>query len=44
MQKKSLNLDGVDLEKGATGHGWTCLAQYARFWMDEEGDFLVGSS
>ena len=37
--EKSLNLDGVDIEKGQQVMDGHVLLQYARFRMDEEGDF-----
>ncbi|CAM2958189.1 LCP family protein [Enterococcus faecalis] len=37
--EKSLNLDGVDIEKGQQIMDGHVLLQYARFRMDEEGDF-----
>lgn len=37
--EKSLNLDGVDIEKGPQIMNGHVLLQYARFRMDEEGDF-----
>lgn len=36
--RKDLNLDGVDIKRGPED-GWTCSLQYARFRMDEQGDF-----
>jgi LCP family protein required for cell wall assembly len=37
--EKSLNLDGVDIAKGEQKMDGHVLLQYARFRMDEEGDF-----
>lgn len=37
--EKSLNLDGVDIKKGIQKMNGHVLLQYARFRMDEEGDF-----
>lgn len=37
--EKDLNLDGVDIKKGIQKMDGHVLLQYARFRMDEEGDF-----
>ncbi|MBO0431239.1 LCP family protein [Enterococcus sp. DIV0660C] len=37
--EKDLNLDGVDIKKGVQKMDGHVLLQYARFRMDEEGDF-----
>lgn len=37
--EKDLNLDGVDITKGSQKMDGHTLLQYARFRMDEEGDF-----
>lgn len=37
--EKDLNLDGVDIKKGEQRMDGHVLLQYARFRMDEEGDF-----
>lgn len=37
--EKDLNLDGVDIKKGVQRMDGHVLLQYARFRMDEEGDF-----
>ncbi|MGK0551753.1 LCP family protein [Enterococcus faecalis] len=37
--EKALNLDGVDIAKGKQTMNGHVLLQYARFRMDEEGDF-----
>ncbi|EOH89813.1 LCP family protein [Enterococcus villorum] len=37
--EKELNLDGVDIKKGVQKMDGHVLLQYARFRMDEEGDF-----
>ncbi|WP_165006884.1 MULTISPECIES: LCP family protein [unclassified Enterococcus] len=37
--EKDLNLDGVDIKKGTQRMDGHVLLQYARFRMDEEGDF-----
>ncbi|MBF8808027.1 MAG: LCP family protein [Enterococcus lacertideformus] len=37
--EKDLNLDGVDIKKGVQQMNGHVLLQYARFRMDEEGDF-----
>ncbi len=37
--EKELNLDGVDIKKGVQKMNGHVLLQYARFRMDEEGDF-----
>ena len=37
--EKDLNLDGVDIAKGTQRMDGHVLLQYARFRMDEEGDF-----
>jgi LCP family protein required for cell wall assembly len=37
--EKDLNLDNVDIKKGAQTMDGNTLLQYARFRMDEEGDF-----